>query len=47
MVGIAQGLHIDFCGRVPQLDGIVQPTTGQQPPIRTPRDSIRYPTMAA
>src|SRR5207245_9886057 len=25
VVGVAQGLHTGFCGRVPQLDGIAQP----------------------
>ena len=47
MVGVAQGLLTGFCGRVPHLEGIVQSTAGQQPSIRTPRDSIRHPTMAA
>src|SRR5712692_1726829 len=47
VVGAAQGLHTSFCGRVPHLDGIVQPTACQPPPIRTPRDSIRHPTVAA
>src|SRR5215831_14759119 len=32
-------------GRVPHLDGIVQSAAGK-PPIRTPRNSIGYPTMA-
>src|SRR5579864_4482859 len=45
VVRVAQGLHQSTCGRVPHLDGIVQPAAGQQP-IRTPCDSIGYPTMA-
>src|SRR5216684_1913496 len=47
VVGVAQGLHTSFCGRVPHLDGIVQPAACQQPPIRTPCYPIRHPTMAA
>src|SRR5690348_13872465 len=45
VVRVAQGPHQSTCGRVPHLDGIVQPAAGQQP-IWTPRDSIGYPTMA-
>src|SRR2546423_5444667 len=47
VVRVAQSLHLDTCGRVPHLDGIVQPTASQQPAIRTPRYPIRHPTMAA
>src|SRR2546423_4063150 len=47
VVRVAQGLHLDICGRVPHLDGIIQPTASQQPPIGTPRYPISYPTMAA
>src|SRR3989440_6243441 len=47
VVRVVQGLHHEICGCVPHLDGIVHPTASQQPPIGTPRDPIRHPTMAA
>ena len=47
VVRVAQGLHQSTCGRVPHLDGIVQPAAGKPPPILTPCDSICYPTMAS
>src|SRR5258707_736668 len=47
VIGIAQGLHSSMGRCFPHLYGIVQPAARQEMPIRTPRDSIRYPTMAA
>src|SRR5207244_6742680 len=47
VIRVMQGLYTSFCGRVPHLDGIVQPAAGKPPPIRTPGDSICYPTLAA
>ena len=47
MVRVLQDLPGLSRGRVPQPDGIVQPATGQKPPIRTPRHTIHEGAMAA
>src|SRR5260370_26796449 len=47
MVSVPQALPSLSRGRVPQPDGIVQPATGQQSPIGTPRHPKHQGAMAA
>src|SRR6266852_32395 len=45
-VRIPKQLQTSTRGRIPQPDGIVPPTAGQQLPVRTPRDPMHGPTMS-
>src|SRR5258707_205303 len=45
-VRIPKQLQTSTRGRIPEPDGIVPPTAGQQSPVRTPRDPMHDPTMS-